>query len=247
MSCITVNCKISSAIKWQNGHLHDQAGACVYRVNVSAHLPALNEYKTLLSSDEVIRSGNYHFIRDHDRFVISRAVLRLLLASLTDLTPGTIIFDKDAGMKPFIANQLSKSLHFNVAHSGDWILIAVAPEPVGVDVEFADPGFDYDDIMDYSFNEDEIIVVNESENPVTTFFLFWSRKEALLKGTGKGLGNDLTQISCLEGKNQIESSLINSGADWFVHSFQVAPRYIGNIACQNAREIGFISLGIGSV
>jgi 4'-phosphopantetheinyl transferase len=79
-------------------------------------------------------------------------------------------------------------LHFNVSHSGEWVVGAICDVPVGVDVEEIKP---VDLAMMYDcFDEQEIVDILERKNPqdrLRYFYDIWTLKESYVKANGKGL------------------------------------------------------------
>ncbi|MFG2898977.1 4'-phosphopantetheinyl transferase family protein [Streptomyces zaomyceticus] len=83
-------------------------------------------------------------------------------------------------------------VHFSLSHSGELVLIALAPMPVGVDVE-AHPEAGVSDLVADSLHpleRDEFARLPPEVRPAA-FTWCWVRKEAYLKGTGEGLAGGL--------------------------------------------------------
>src|SRR5438309_1814991 len=90
----------------------------------------------ILALDERERADRFHFEVDRRRAAIGRAYLRLLLGQILDLPAHNLRFQYDEYGKPGLAPKREQLVQFNVSHSGDLILIAIARGlAVGVDVE----------------------------------------------------------------------------------------------------------------
>src|SRR5690606_29615680 len=79
---------------------------------------------------------------------------------------------------------------FNISHSGNFILVALAPEGrLGVDVEAVRPLRDLLGLARTSFAYDELCTVATlpDAHRLRPFFRIWARKEAVLKALGLGL------------------------------------------------------------
>lgn len=79
--------------------------------------------------------------------------------------------------------------HYNLSHSGEWVLCAIHDAPVGVDVEQELPErTDTNTFM----SPKEALGHNRLENKdkPTNFFRLWTLKESLLKAAGTGLSHD---------------------------------------------------------
>ena len=144
-----------------------------------------------LSPDEQARASRF---RTHDlqvRFVTARGMLREILGAYLGMRPEDIRFQYDARQKPSLAPAMpAPALHFNVAHSGDLALYAVATDgAVGVDVELMTPLPDARDIAGSFFSkaEQRALSVIPERDQCAAFYRIWTRKEAYLKATGMGL------------------------------------------------------------
>ena len=92
--------------------------------------------------------------------------------------------------KPFVEG----GNHFNISHSGDYVVLAEADSPVGVDVErVADIGID-DDLRNAALTEKEKSWVKDS---LLRFYVVWTRKESLIKCEGRGFTSEPNEINSL--------------------------------------------------
>jgi 4'-phosphopantetheinyl transferase len=241
MNQITVTCSDLPDPDWIT---FDEArpGINICRARITDHVSQIAMYRSLLSEDELQRSLSYLHDKDRHRFIISRGLLRLLLAERLELLPEDIIFGRTSGKKPFVINATSRVIEFNVSHAGEWLLIALSAQPIGTDVECIDESFVFDDIVTQVFAEPERLYVNASPSPSHSFFKIWSRKECLLKGSGKGIGENLPLTICLDGINYLDSAVIGSPDNWEVNTFAVANKYVGNIAYSKSNPVNFFHI-----
>src|SRR5207249_8730777 len=79
-----------------------------------------------LTPDERSRSARFHFERDRQRFIIARGVLRHLLGRYLQTQPDRIRFVYNAFGKPDVSPEFGNRLKFNLSHSADLALIAIA-------------------------------------------------------------------------------------------------------------------------
>lgn len=165
------------------------AAADVWCAWVQAHaadVDALSE--ALLSTAERERLGSYKSRAAATRFVVTRALVRSVLAPQLRCAPADIpITVTDLG-KPVVAGDV----HFNVSHSGDLVLLAVSGErAVGIDVERERPIAKARALIDRWLNEAERRDVtrwmDEGASESTAFLRVWSLKEARLKALGVGI------------------------------------------------------------
>ncbi len=200
----------------------------VYRIQISAFGPLESYLHSLLRPDEVLRAKRYHQPRDRQRFIVARGVLRLLLSHHADQSAIDLEFMTDHTKKPFLKG--FPHLHYNVSHAGDWIVIAVAANRVGVDVEKMEPEFDFQAVMEHVFSREERRVIEQSPDARLRFYELWTRKEALAKATAKGIDDDFHRLPALEGTHPVPDGLLTSTESWTVRSFDVADAHMGAVA-----------------
>jgi 4'-phosphopantetheinyl transferase len=201
----------------------------VWIIEINSQLPVLHKLQQLLSSDEKAHAARFHQDKDAQQFIITRAILRILLADTLAVQPEDIHITTLGNKKPILAKN-DKEVHFNVSHSGDRAIVAIANQAVGVDIEFLQAGFEYHSVAEYAFSDMEAASLRLSNDPVQEFFRLWTRKEAFLKGLGTGLINDLQLISCIDGNNEIPSVIEESTADWEVRTLMLSSTYTVSIA-----------------
>ena len=142
----------------------------------------------VLSESERGRAGSYVMPWVRDQFVVSRGVLRRVLgqALRTDATRVELVTREDG--KPVLADD-SLGLHFNVAHSGGWVAVAVAGADVGVDLETDREVPNAADLVKRFFapEEQRQYEALPHERKPAGFVRGWTCKEAVLKGVGAGM------------------------------------------------------------
>ncbi|MGB3184154.1 MAG: 4'-phosphopantetheinyl transferase superfamily protein [Cyclobacteriaceae bacterium] len=82
---------------------------------------------------------------------------------------------------------------FNITHSGTMVACAINPlGRVGIDIEF----YSDIDLNDFKnlWTETEYRDIFDPASPISTFFHYWARKEAVIKADGKGLSIPLKDI-----------------------------------------------------
>lgn len=188
----------------------------------------LSDLYALLQPDEQTRAGRYRRETDQQRFITARAVLRLLLGQTLRQPPASIRFGVGANKKPFVND--AATVQYNVSHAGDWVLIALGQTPVGIDIERIDNTFSLGDLLANSFGPAEQAFIRHGVDHARAFYGLWTRKEALVKATAKGIDDDFPRIPSLDGTHRIEHSRIGSAADWYVGSFSPAEEYVAAVA-----------------
>ena len=134
------------------------------------------------------RAALFHRRQDAERFLFAHGVLRVVLAAYLKREPTSLHFDTGENGKPFLEDG---GLDFNLSHSGSLALVVVTRgRRVGVDVEQHRPIPDLDAIAARVCSADELTMLADlaQEQRERAFFALWTRKEALAKATGEGIG-----------------------------------------------------------
>ena len=165
------------------------AGALVvYCVPTAAFSGPPDRLNQLLLPDEQQRAARYARLADRLRFQVGRASLRHLLGQQLGLPPAAVPLRLSPLGKPELAGSAGpNNVHFNVAHSGEWVLLALAAHPVGIDVEEQNPTLDFADVAAHRFGPAERQRLAQSAQPVATFYQLWTQLEARAKAAGLGL------------------------------------------------------------
>ncbi len=160
---------------------------------------AISEEKSFLSQNEHERAGAYHFEEDRQRFILSRAFLRLFLAQ--QLNPKATLqslrknarelkFTQSLHGKLQLEHQFAeKPLIFSLSRSHNLTAICCGWNiPVGIDVE----SFTQQRHMSAAFIEDtfsphEQAQIHASACPSLSALQLWTRKEAIGKADGRNL------------------------------------------------------------
>lgn len=115
-----------------------------------------------------------------------------LQSALLKDAEGRYIIEYDYGPrgKPYFKDY--PELHFSLSHSGNVAVLALADVEVGIDVqEFR--GFQ-EKIAKRFYHEEENKLLDDVSDPAekeALFYKIWTGKEAYIKYTGKGMGQDL--------------------------------------------------------
>ncbi len=233
MSTNTVYCNYLENIVWEKNSsfssLTDSIN--IWQIEVISDFRSLISLSVLLNNAEIERANRYYHDKDRHRFITSRAVLRILSGKYLKIDSSDIEFDIGPNKKPFLRNNTTgRQLHYNTTHSENSILLAFSNSEIGVDIEKADDSFDYQEIINTIFSKEEILFINKAENPAASFYLLWTRKEALAKATGKGLPDDISLLPSLDGLHTIKNETESSSGLWIISSFKIGNDFVGSIA-----------------
>ncbi len=239
---ISINCGVSlNSELISKEYAFNNKDLNVFLIDIESQVLKLSELYEFLSPEEKIKSKSYRQQKDTERYIISKAYLRLLLSKFLNIEPRRIEFDKNENHKPFLQNL--KDLHFNISHSGNLIAIAFCEYSVGIDVEKIDLLFNYNDIIDRSFSqlERDSIKYNK-DNAHKQFYSLWTRKEALVKATGKGIDDRFDEVPSLDGLHTIQTQKISSHLNWTVGTIDFGKDYIVSLAFNSKIDINNIHI-----
>ncbi|HIF73670.1 MAG TPA: 4'-phosphopantetheinyl transferase superfamily protein [Porticoccaceae bacterium] len=146
---------------------------------------------TWLTEAEQARYQRYYFDRHKKQFLLGCYLIRSVLSEYDVVDPQQWKFQKNEYGKPRIVDsQNSKSLFFNLSHSGEKQVLAVClSDSVGVDIEQSDKRRRIAKIANRFFASEEVIdllSLIDSEQ-LSRFYDLWTLKEAYIKACGLGL------------------------------------------------------------
>ena len=152
----------------------------------------LSALKGTLSADELERARRFHFVRDRNRYILRRGILRQILSSYLGCAAAEISFTYSSAGKPQLATaaHLAGRFRFNLSHTADAALYAITLErEIGVDIELTRREIEWREIAASLFAPGEIAVLHRLPVHLQSrgFFNCWTRKEAYLKARGEGL------------------------------------------------------------
>ncbi|CAN5561200.1 hypothetical protein BH11MYX1_BH11MYX1_46550 [soil metagenome] len=155
------------------------------RLDIGLTAARRDELASLLDPAEQTRRERFHHLVDADRFLIGRATLRRELARVLAIDPRDVPLAAGPHGKPFVPG----GPHANVSHAGDVVVIAISDDAdVGIDVEFIDPRFVAEAMIEASFSsgERDTIAALPDALRVNAFFHTWTSREAVVKMIGAG-------------------------------------------------------------
>lgn len=138
-----------------------------------------------LSPDRQEYVSKFRRASDYQRSVLGDALARRMLRDKLGRERTNMEIIRNAYGKPFLKDH--DNLHFNVSHSGQWVVCAVGYEPVGIDVEKME-NIDMDIAKRYFHKTEFNALLNcPPSERLSRFFDLWTLKESYIKAVGKGL------------------------------------------------------------
>jgi 4'-phosphopantetheinyl transferase len=203
-----------------------------------------NRLAELLAEAERQRAARFLRPADRRSYIAAHAGLRLLLAAALGRREQDLRFSNGATGKPMLADG---ALEFNLSHSAGIVLIALARRlAVGVDVERLRlvPGREAI-VRRYLHPGERADLAALPPAPAqTAFFRCWTRKEAVAKALGLGLGLPLERyrVSCRPGVPAalLEAQDLEPPPElWSIHDLTPSADHVGALAVP-APSIGLL-------
>lgn len=145
------------------------------------------------NTEQILMQIPPHYAEKYQRIKIHETAMHelisgLLLNKYMGIERDNQLFYNEHG-KPL---PISGEKHFNLSHSGDYVVLAIANSEVGVDIEKIRPC--HDAIVKKYFNikqKDEMLLAgDDKQNRDKMFTKIWTGFEAMLKLKGTGFGED---------------------------------------------------------
>jgi 4'-phosphopantetheinyl transferase len=212
----------------------------VWRIPVAADAAHANDFSCLLTPMEQARANRFTRGEDRARFELGRAVLRCLLARYLGVTPRQVGIEQDQAGKPVLDASTRADegmIHFNLSHSGGWIVAAFArSSAVGIDVEAVSAKSASAQLIEYlmSDNEMQSLQMLPKQQQVAAFFKCWTSKEAFVKGLGVGLSVPLKAIE-VSVDPEVPAQLLSapqelSADNWYLRTLDFSEGYAATLA-----------------
>jgi len=212
----------------------------IWNFNLDKFLKMKDHLGNILSDDEIIRAGKFHFERDKDWFICSRGLLRIFAGVYSGIQATEINFTFNEFGKPSLSpKQNNAELYFNLSHSKNFMSVGfVKNSMIGLDVELMKPLKDHLKIAKrfFSVSEFELLSSFPGEKILHGFYSCWTGKEAVIKLSGEGLSFPLKEFDVeLKDLNVGESyrykvNLKNKSQNLFVEVFRLQENLFGACA-----------------
>jgi len=162
--------------------------------------------------------------------------LQNLLENILDHPKDSLTFDRNPWGKPFLRDSPDPQLQFNISHSGGLTLFGFSRMgELGVDVEEITLRKDPDRLVRrfYSPAEQEYYFSRDPSERNLLFHTLWTRKEAVVKAMGRGLGLGLSTFSVVplgEEKFTLQHRETGDTHQFWLRSLVLPEGYSGAVA-----------------
>jgi 4'-phosphopantetheinyl transferase len=170
----------------------------VWRVSFDLPDGVVSRLEESLNTEDRQRSAQFRLPEYRRKYAIARGALRSIIGFHLNIAPDAVVFGYGSHGKPFVACPLEgPGLHFNVSHTVDVAVIAVATGcRVGIDIEGRREIPEIAHILERYFSDEERAFFRSSrrEEQLMCFLTLWTRKEAAAKALGLDLTAALTYL-----------------------------------------------------
>lgn len=185
------------------------------------------------------------------RKLLADILLRVLITQRLKIGNSAIEFEYNRFGKPFLKG--NNTFHFNISHSGNWIICVVDSELVGIDIEQM-KSIDLEIAKRFFSNEEvKFLFKANKQDQLERFYDLWTLKESYLKAIGVGLSKSLRafSISLSNCGSQFTLTDLHSQSDqcsesqyWF-KQYCLDPGYKLSVCCKSnefAEKINLVQL-----
>ena len=143
-------------------------------------------HMALLQNEVHVFAERYLILDHRRRYAITHGALRVILSCYLGVDPSSLQFAFGPRGKPSL---LDDGPQFNLSHSAQMAMVAVASAPIGIDCEKLRHLERLLDIAKRQFSAAEYAALKEvpEADRLLAFYRCWTRKEAYVKALGLGL------------------------------------------------------------
>lgn len=157
----------------------------IWHTRLEEHVKKHELFQSWLAPEEKVRAEKLAIPFQH-KFIVSRAILRDILAYYSGQSPQKLNLNYSSSGKPLLTNS-KQYLEFNVSHSKNILIYAFALDtPVGIDIEYIHPRNHLDKIAYrfFSASDYDRLQLLKPKKKLKEFFKTWVRNEAIIKAKG---------------------------------------------------------------
>ena len=149
--------------------------------------------------------------------LISATFLRSVLRDCLKCNIKELRIETDQFEKPYLPQH--PDFHFNLSHSGDYLVCVTDCSPIGIDIERVRKR-DFDSIKQYFYSTEEIEYMDQcsEDKKEAAFFDIWTRKESYVKAIGKGLSIDFKSFTTINIGKKNSNFHIDTGT-WQIKTY----------------------------
>jgi len=212
----------------------------VWLVDLKCDTPSQEAFRSQLSKQERKRANRFKHLGAREEYIVSRAMLRVLLASYVDVVPLALTFGQASQGKPYLIEIPRKPVpQFNMTHSHGVALYAFSQDKVGLDLEIVSRNANAERLAKRYFTKRESSAILDlaPELQKDAFIRTWACKEACLKWTGTGLSGGLKTHEILFSDSWKDPVANGEGPQPVLTMLDPAKGWVGSLATCVAQDI----------
>jgi len=158
----------------------------VFAINIEENISEdmYKEFLNTVSQKRKEKIGKYKFQVDAKRSLFASLLVRYIACCKMNVRNENIMFNNNIYGKPYLYGV--EDQHFNISHSGKWVVCGWSTREIGVDVEVVD-SIDLDIAKKFFCESEYLSILNtNTEERNDLFFDFWTLKESYIKYKGCG-------------------------------------------------------------
>jgi len=196
---------------------------CAVRLKDSFDSPVFKQVRQNIPPEKNVRLDRFARKEDAERALLSEVLPRVLLSQAFGIRNRDIFFCKNEFGKPYVRNR--SDAYFNVSHSGDWVVCALARNEIGIDIEKIKQI--NSQIADCFFSKEELVSLNhiEGNDRLNRFYEIWTLKESYVKAVGEGLSMPLNSFTVRTGNRVVSVKSEKNFGQFYFKIFEIDEGY----------------------
>ena len=210
-----------------NGDIH------IWTVPIDVPESQVEYFQSVLTPEEKSKASFFKFEPSQHSYLVTKAVLRILLSGYLNIRPVDIVLGAHKKGKPYLVHDAS--IFFNLSNSHDLCVYAFSRDAeVGIDIEKIRDLPDIDQLIAKNLtSREKKYFQKDPVNKLTKFFRFWTFKESFLKAIGEGMRLTPENLEFSVENGTIKLRSVNygfDGSDWRFKGFTREGNYTGTLA-----------------
>lgn len=203
----------------------------IYSVKVSRiSTPQLQKLLSLIEENRKNRIMKFTNKKDLIRSLIGEVLIRTLILKLLCIENKLIKFNINKYGKPYLEN--FPNFHFNISHSGDYVVCAIDNMNIGIDIEkIVNINYKAISMSFFTQQEYQYIINKDLSEQLSTFYALWTLKESYIKFLGTGLSKKMNSFFINIKENQ--NIKVCADSIYTLKTFNVIPNYKISVCSSN--------------
>jgi len=189
-----------------------------------------NFLSSCISASRRKQLSRFIHIEDIYRSLFSESLARAVIIKKLHMKNQNIHFGSNMYGKPYLLDQ--PDFHFNISHSGSWVVMIWGEDMVGIDIEKVRE-IDIGVAEHFFSNEEYMDIMSKPKYEQREYFYeLWTLKESYLKALGTGLSTPLDSFSIRIFEEKI--TLTAASVQCLFKQYEIAPKYkLSACTCTN--------------